>query len=654
LGCAALGGALLWLALPPVDWWPLAWLAPIGWVYLVRLERLPAWPYQWPVKIRTVGLLILAAVLFAAWLAVNWYFQGLQYRGYWLAELLFWPLAGLLLLAAVRLAGGRPYVVLWLVGFFFWLAALHWLRLPHWATGVGWIALSFYFAFYLPLFIGVARAAVHRLGVPVILAAPAVWTGLELARAHLLTGMTMASLAHTQYRWTRLIQVSDLAGAFGVSFVVMFVAACLARMAPLPADGSENQACGKPALTLALSRTERGPKTSGRWSFWPLAPAAGLLAAVLAYGSLRTAGDNTLPGPRIALVQGSIDTEMRSDEALQETIYQEYDRLSKEAVAKFGRPDLVVWPECMFTRGPWRRWYTRDLDAAQPEELADMPPAEFRQRLAKAVDESRAVLGATARQLGAAMLLGVDRQHFGREGVRFYNSSAYVTPGGELRGHYDKVHLVMFGEYVPWADYFPRLQQLTPLPVSVTAGRQPEAFFLPIVSGTLRVPSVGTRSVPDTFPGGVWIAPNICYESVLSHVIRRQITKLAEQDREPDVLVNLTNDGWFWGSSELEMHLACGVFRAVECRKPFLIAANTGISAWIDGEGQVVERGTPRVPDVILARVRLDRRRSPYLQFGDWPAGVCLAVLLLFAVAGVSRRRVPIHRSNSSQSTGGN
>ena len=107
----------------------------------------------------------------------------------------------MLLTAAAALAGRRPYGTLWLAGFIFWLAALHWLRLPHWATGFGWLALSFYFAFYLPLFVGLARVAVHRLRVPVIVAAPVVWTGLELARAHLLTGMTMASLGHTQYRW---------------------------------------------------------------------------------------------------------------------------------------------------------------------------------------------------------------------------------------------------------------------------------------------------------------------------------------------------------------------------------------------------------------------------------------------------------------------
>jgi apolipoprotein N-acyltransferase len=219
-----------------------------------------------------------------------------------------------------------------LAGFTFWLATLQWLRLPHWATGAGWLAVAFCFAFYLPVFIAVCRAAVHRLHVPVILAAPVVWTGLELARAHVLTGMSMANLAHTQYRWTQLIQVSDLAGELCVSFVVMFVAACLARM--VPCDGKK--------MTL-----------------WPLAPAAVMLAAVLAYGAWRDSGDSTEPGPRIALVQGCIDTQMQSNPELQASIYPQYVELTRQALARFGRVDLVVWPETMFTK--W--WVTFDRKA---------------------------------------------------------------------------------------------------------------------------------------------------------------------------------------------------------------------------------------------------------------------------------------------------
>ena len=65
----------------------------------------------------------------------------------------------------------------------------------------------------------------------------------------------------------------------------------------------------------------------------------------------------------------------------------------------------------------------------------------------------------------------------------------------------------------------------------------------------------------------ICLVPNICYETVLPYVIRNQLVALRQQGQEPQILVNVTNDGWFWGSSELEQHLACGVFRTVECRR---------------------------------------------------------------------------------------
>ncbi len=523
---AGLGALLLWMAFPPLDWWPLAWLAPVPWVWLVRRRQL---------------------------------------------------------------AGRRPYVALTVAGFAFWMGALHWLRLPHPATSIGWVALSFYFAFYLPVFVGLSRVAVHRLRVPVMLAAPVVWTGLELARAHLLTGMSMASLAHTQYRWIELIQVSDLAGEFGVSFVVMCVAAALARM--LPCDDRP-------------------------WAIWPLAPAAGVLAAVLGYGYLRTAHEVTSPGPRVALIQGSVDIELMSAADPQERrrmadqrddyTYRQYLRLSEEAVEKYPRVDVVVWPESMF---PWTL-VTFDANATRPAEYGGSE-AQFRADLQQAADSDRWTMARLAEKLGTALILGVATEHFGAHDDCVYCSAAYVSHEGRLMGRYDKNHLVMFGEYMPLVDRFPWLQHFTPLTGNATPGNKVVAFEA----------------------GGVCMAPSICYESVLSHVIRRQVNALAAEGKQPQVLINLTNDGWFWGSSELDMHLACGVFRAVECRKPFLIAANTGFSAWIDGDGRIRKKGRRRQTDILLAEVRLDHRGSWYLRHGDWFAGICLVACLAFAAA---------------------
>ena len=274
----------------------------------------------------------------------------------------------------------------------------------------------------------------------------------------------------------------------------------------------------------------------------------------------------------------------------------------------------MVWPETMYSRSAW---ITADTDAVRPEEVRDGSDQQFREALARAVVESRRDMLAVAGELGTTMILGIDREHFGRDGVRLYNSSVCITPRGQLLGSYDKMHLVMFGEYVPLAEYFPFLQRLTPLPVSATSGDRPAGFTL----------------------GKLCIVPDICYESVLSHVIRRQVNALRAEGLEPAILVNLTNDGWCWGSNELEMHFACGVFRAVECRKPMLIAANTGISAWIDGDGRVQARGPRRATDVIRAEVRLDRRASFYLDHGDWPAGICLALTAVFGLVGLWDRR---------------
>jgi apolipoprotein N-acyltransferase len=426
-----------------------------------------------------------------------------------------------------------------------------------------------------------------------MLAAPIVWTGLELLRAHLFSGMPMPCLGHTQYRWIGLIQISDLAGAYGVAFVVVFVAASLARM--LPCD--QQRRC-----------------------FWPVVPMAALLAAVLVYGHVRTSGAYTSPGPRIALIQGSIDTDICSEPDAEtrqrilkercDQIYREYVGLSDEAVREYGRIDLMVWPESMLPEP----MVTYETDATRPADW-DCSEAEFRDWLPKAAECTLSVMEQLAKRFDAPLVLGVDKQHFGVNRHSTYNCAAFVGRDGKMLAHYAKTHLVPYGEYVPFAAYFPWLARFMPLPISAVPGDKPAAFDLAWGEKTVR------------------LAPNICYESVLPHLIRDQVNALAADGREPAVLVNVTNDGWFWGSSELDIHLACGIFRAVECRKPLLIAANTGFSAWVDGDGRILRQGPRRAKGTILAEVQLDHRTSWYLRFGDWFAGGCL--LACAALGGV-------------------
>ncbi len=509
-----LGHAFWWIALPPLGLAPAAFLAPVAWVLLIRQPVLP---------------------------------------------------------------GRRPYLALWLSSFVFWLAALYWLTLPHWATGFGLLALSFYLALYFPLFIGLCRVAVHACRVSPLLAAPVVWTGLELVRGHVLGGFSMASLSHTQYRWTDLLQISDWAGAYGVSCLILFVGACAARMLP----------CG-----------------AARRAWWPAIPAAAALGAALAYGHFRTTENATSAGPRVALVQGSIDIELKYDPAERQRIFDEYFKLSKRAVRENANLDLIVWPETMF-RDPW---YVFDAGVAAPADTV---------RTAEQIEaDSRRAIEITVSTLGVPCLLGIDTVHFKSDGVDRFNTALFADRAGTVVGRYDKCHLVMFGEYVPLADRFPWLYHLTPLPGGANAGAGPRAVTI----------------------GSTRYAANICYENTVPQLIRRQVEQLAAEHQEPDVLVNLTNDGWFWGSSELDLHLACAVFRAIECRKPFLIAANTGFSAWIDSNGRIRAQGPRRATDVIIADVEIDHRHSGYLRFGDLPAGACLVLTGAVAIVGLGQR----------------
>ncbi len=542
---------------------------------------LPAMPwYRSTFFVALVGALLLWAALPP--LALGW--LG------WIA-----PVPWLWLIAEHSLAGRRPYRTLYLAGLVFWLLTIHWLRLPHPAVYLGWFALSAYLAVYLPIFVALSRVAVHRLGVPLWIAAPVVWTGLELARAHLLTGFMMGALAHTQVEWIRLIQISDLFGEYGVDFVVMMVAACIAS-------------------AVRYSPQTEVPK---KLSFYPAAfiPGTVVLAVTLAYGTMRLdeaaeTRDDSRPAIRIALIQGNSLADWKSDAGKQRQIMEEYIGLSKraadEAKTNGGRPlDLIVWPETMY------RTPLREFEAGY--EL----PGGINETTESIVASDKRQLADLVKYLDTPVLVGIDRVQFlkhapGEDGgpaYKAYNSAVLVDKRGEIVGTYDKYHLVMFGEYVPFAGWFPVLNRLSSLTGSVLAGEGPVSLCT----------------------NGVCYSPSICYETVIPHVMR-------QSPESTDVLVNMTNDAWYWGSSELDQHLACGVFRAIESRKPLVIAANGGLSAWIDHAGNVKAKSTRQQPDIIVADVKRSPMRPLYRRIGEAFAGLCLTACVALAMIGYFTR----------------
>ena len=157
--------------------------------------------------------------------------------------------------------------------------------------------------------------------------------------------------------------------------------------------------------------------------------------------------------------------------------------------------------------------------------------------------------------------------------------------------------------------------------------------------------SIDHGLVVDYSNKGFRLAPVICFEDTVPQVVRKVIRSTTEDDpshRRPDVLLNLTNDGWFHGSSELDQHLITASFRSIECRTPMVRAVNTGISALIDGDGVIRARATDpethrskQVDAILVETVPLDNRTSFYVAHGDLFGGGCLGGCGLILLAGL-------------------
>ena len=210
---------------------------------------------------------------------------------------------------------------------------------------------------------------------------------------------------------------------------------------------------------------------------------------------------------------------------------------------------------------------------------------------------------------GVPMLVGSLNYDHRPDALSRYNSALLFQPGVAAIQTVNKLHLVPFGEYVPLIETFPWLVALTPY------------------HGT-HIPSLRRGQEPAWLDLGPYrLAAAICFEDTVPHVVRRFFRE-SKDGRHPDVLVNLTNDGWFHGSSEHEMHLAVSIFRSVENRVPLVRAANTGVSAIVDGNGRVLQSLPTLKQDVLIGEAPLDDRSSLYSSWGDWFGQTCLAVTI--------------------------
>ncbi|MEI6541595.1 MAG: hypothetical protein WCO86_19035, partial [Planctomycetota bacterium] len=260
---------------------------------------------------RSAALLVASSMLLL-WLSftpVEWSFLA------WIALV---PLSQLLRLKTLP---RRCFFVTWCVSFVWALATLQWMRLGHLAMLPALAALAFYVALYIPAFVWIGRRCVVQ-GMPVWLAVPIVWTSLEYIRSWLITGFAWYFLAHSQYRWSVLIQICDITGVYGLTFLVALVSGAIA--VHVPAAWLQR---------LKLSLEAAAPVTRTRLQRLPLFTAITVFVTCLGYGlHRRTPTAEFLGGPVFALIQGNFSPEMKEDQAEYTTRYRVHDSLTQEAV----------------------------------------------------------------------------------------------------------------------------------------------------------------------------------------------------------------------------------------------------------------------------------------------------------------------------------
>ena len=457
---------------------------------------------------------------------------------------------------------------------FFW-GVFSWLTT---VTGAGWFLLAFYLALFpaaWTAFLHLARCGAGdftRSGAnfrTAVLGAAA-WTALEWLRGLGALSFGWNGLGIALHGNLPMIQIAEFTGVGGLSF--------LAALANL--------------IGVITVRRFWSEARLGRFRpHWDFSACMALLAAAFAFGARTLLAPAPAQGTdtvalRVAAVQANIPQNEKFDRAFEQSVRERYTALTEVALAS--RPQLLLWPE-----------------AATPGSLFES-------------EEMFRFVSGFAERSGVNFLLGsLDFD----EDRHDYNIAALFTGREREPQIYRKIHLVPFGEYIPFRKAFP--------PFEWIIGDLVPGDFTPGAEHTileLRNPAVRAAAL-------------VCFEDTLGELTRQFVRRGAQ------VLINVTNDGWFLRSQGAEQHLANAIFRAVENRRPLLRAANTGVTAFIDPRGRVLNAfrpgGTPFAEGVLADTILIPPATAPwtfYTRHGERFSQAC-AVLSLAALGLWTRRR---------------
>lgn len=454
----------------------------------------------------------------------------------WVAML---PLLIALGLVEGRRAGWKGFALGYLAGVVCCLIQLRWLAV---VSPLGMVLLPLYLGIFWGLFgafaakLGKAESAGASLRVAFCLGA--VWAGLEWLRGWLFTGFGWNGLGVAFHEARVMAQAADLLGVTGLSLMLVFFQSVVAQ-------------AGR-----QLIRRQPGMR-------WDLAVAGMLVISMYGYGRARIASEARAESVRLKtmLVQINIPqdaarvlwTDLQVHQAYEDETLKALDALKSprgEIPPKW--PDWVMWPESALTgrilrteSGEWGTWQI-NLDTISQVRTA----GPF--SLIYGVNELE------AEKSGDQLVM--------KTKGRAYNSIAVMSPEDELQT-YRKRHLVIFGETIPFVDSIPFLKKIYEQQAGVEFG----GSFTPGDSvEPLPIPAGGTV---------IGAIPTVCFEDTVGRLVRK-FTRPG-----PQVIINVTNDGWFKESPAAAQHFANARFRAIELRRPMLRCANSGVSAALDSTG---------------------------------------------------------------------
>jgi apolipoprotein N-acyltransferase len=505
-------------------------------------------------------------------IAAVW-FSGAESRHPWLRNLLLGYVAGL--------------TFFWVV--FSWLTTV---------TILGWFVLEFYMAIYIAIwawFCGLLRPrpktnragaskweemlsqartsatppqspwtkSTNNLRLALLLAAA--WTTLEWLRGWIFSGFGWNGLGVALHDNWPLIQIAELTGVAGLSFLIAFVNVIILTT----------------AYRLVVEARTRVMRPHFDFTFTMAA-----IVGVLVFGFRATQVSPAAKPLRVAAVQSNVPQNQKFDPQFTRRIFDQFRRLSEIALRSNPPPELLVWPESSMP-GPV---------------LADQESYKFVMDLAADGDTD--------------FLLGT----IDEDGGDVYNAAILLSDGGERVQMYRKVHLVPFGEFVPGRHTVPLLARIVgdQVPGDFKAGKEHTVFTLT--------------------NGDVQVAPLICFEDTIGE-LARQFVVPTEISPGANLLVDVTNDGWFQHSAGSHQHLANAIFRCIETRRPMLRAANTGVTCFINQFGRVThelqdETGSTFTEGVLSGDIKVptDHELTFYARHGELFAKLCAAITLIAIV----------------------